>query len=119
MSVCIVIYCCRTRNARIVYTTDNSLLHVWGQDKWLRRYSHVVVDEAHERSLATDLILSVMKQTMRDDAGERPVPLSIVITSATIDPVMFQRYFEDFSVNVIHVEGSLSRRRLHKLEHLN
>ena len=53
----------------------------------------------------TDQILTHfgMKQTMRDET--RPVPLNVVITSATIDPDVFAKYFSEFSVNVIHVEG--------------
>ena len=95
----------REKGAKIVFTTDNSLLQVWGEDRSLTKYSHIVVDEAHERSLATDLILAVMKRTMREAEGVRDTPLHIVITSATIEPEVFVKYFDGFSVNVIHVEG--------------
>ena len=93
-----------------MFTTDNSLLQVWGEDRSLTKYSHIVVDEAHERSLATDLILAVMKRTMRDAEGvRRDTPLHIVITSATIEPEVFVKYLDGFSVNVIHVEGGLQK----------
>ena len=95
----------REKTAKIVYTTDSSLLQVWGEDRALTKYSHIVVDEAHERSLSTDLILAVMKTTMTDAEGLRDTPLHIVITSATIEPDLFVKYFEEFSVNVIHVPG--------------
>ena len=100
-----IFYISREKGAKIVFTTDNSLLQVWGEDRSLTKYSHIVVDEAHERSLATDLILAVMKRTMRDVEGVRDTPLHIVITSATIEPEVFVKYFDGFSVNVIHVEG--------------
>ena len=100
-----IFYISREKGAKIVFTTDNSLLQVWGEARSLTKYSHIVVDEAHERSLATDLILAVMKRTMRDAEGVRDTPLHIVITSATIEPEVFVKYFDGFSVNVIHVEG--------------
>ena len=101
----------KQRNAKVVFTTDSSLLQVWGEDKTLRNYRYVVVDEAHERSLSTDLILAAMKQTMRDEEnlrkGKGIPPLNIVITSATIEPEVFARYFEDFSVSIINVRGKI------------
>ncbi len=93
----------RTRvEADLVFTTDNALLQEWAADPMLSAYRCVVVDEAHERTLATDLLLSILKKTLK----QRP-DFRVVITSATIDPAVFSEYFRDFSTNVINVPGKL------------
>ncbi len=85
----------------IVFTTDNALLQEWASDNLLSKYDCVIVDEAHERTLATDLLLSILKKTLVLR------PLRIIITSATIDPDTFRDYFKSFRVNVIGVPGKL------------
>ncbi|KAH7105753.1 P-loop containing nucleoside triphosphate hydrolase protein [Auriculariales sp. MPI-PUGE-AT-0066] len=54
--------------------------------------THVIVDEAHERDVDTDLTLMVLKRLL-DDRRARKVPLKVILMSATIDPTLFQRYF--------------------------
>ncbi|KAL8609439.1 hypothetical protein ACOMHN_006626 [Nucella lapillus] len=75
-------------NTRILYTTDHSLLNECLSDPELRRYSCIIVDEAHERSLHTDLLLSMIKKCL----VRRP-DLKVIITSATIDPSVFEDFF--------------------------
>ncbi|TFK30455.1 DEAH box polypeptide 36 [Coprinopsis marcescibilis] len=56
--------------------------------------THIVVDEVHERDVDTDLLLVVLKRLMQDRMA-RKKPLKIVLMSATIDPTLFQNYFEE------------------------
>lgn len=78
--------------------TDGILLAEIGQDRLLRRYDTLIIDEAHERSLNIDFILGYLKQLL----PKRP-DLKVVITSATIDPERFAQHFDD--APIIEVSG--------------
>lgn len=58
------------------------------------KVSHIIVDEAHERDIDTDLSLVVLKRLIQD-RRKRGIPLKVILMSATIDPTLFQKYFTD------------------------
>ncbi|WP_269927969.1 ATP-dependent RNA helicase HrpA [Kocuria massiliensis] len=68
--------------------TDGILLAEIPHDPLLSRYSTIIIDEAHERSLNIDFILGYLKRIL----PQRP-DLKVIITSATIDPERFSRHF--------------------------
>ncbi|NJP68085.1 ATP-dependent RNA helicase HrpA [Streptomyces sp. ventii] len=68
--------------------TDGILLAEIQQDRDLRQYDTIIIDEAHERSLNIDFLLGYLAQLL----PRRP-ELKVVITSATIDPERFARHF--------------------------
>ena len=70
--------------------TDGILLAEIQNDRWLNEYQTLIIDEAHERSLNIDLLLGYIKTLL----PRRP-DLKLIITSATIDPERFSRYFND------------------------
>ena len=83
---------CSSRDTRIRYLTDGMLLREALSDTSLRRYAVVIVDEAHERSLQTDILLGVLKaaQQLRALATQ---PLRLVVMSATLDVGLFCEFF--------------------------
>jgi ATP-dependent helicase HrpA len=75
---------------RIKIMTDGILLQEMKADYYLSRYSIIMVDEAHERSLNIDFILGLLKRILR----ERP-RFKVIISSATINAEVFSEYFDE------------------------
>ena len=78
--------------------TDGILLAEIHRDPDLLAYDTLIVDEAHERSLNIDFLLGYVRNLL----PRRP-DLKVIVTSATIDPEKFSRYFSD--APVVEVSG--------------
>ncbi|MDP9888958.1 ATP-dependent RNA helicase HrpA [Pseudarthrobacter enclensis] len=76
------------KSTKVKLMTDGILLAEIQRDKLLRKYSAIIIDEAHERSLNIDFILGYLKRIL----PQRP-DLKVIITSATIDPERFANHF--------------------------
>jgi len=85
-------------DCRVKLMTDGILLAESQQDRWLRQYDALIIDEAHERSLNIDFLLGYVKRVR----SRRP-DLRVIVTSATIDPETFSCHFDD--APVIEVSG--------------
>lgn len=72
----------------IKYLTDGLMMRQLLQDATLSEYSVIIIDEAHERSVASDLLLPIVKELMI----ARP-DLKLIISSATVNAAKFANYF--------------------------
>jgi len=79
---------CTNHETKIKILTDGILLQEMKLDPWLSKYSLIVVDEAHERSLNIDFILGLLKRIL-----ESRRDFKVIISSATINAEVFSEYF--------------------------
>lgn len=82
----------------IKYMTDGMLLREILVDRDLSCYSVVMLDEAHERTIYTDILFGLLKQLIR-----RRTNLRLIVTSATLDAEKFSGYF--FDCNILTIPG--------------
>ncbi|TKS81314.1 putative ATP-dependent RNA helicase DHX40 [Collichthys lucidus] len=79
---------CTSQDTVVKYMTDGCLLREVLADPVLSQYSVVILDEVHERSLSTDILLGLLKKVLMDPANAtkgRSFPLKVVVMSATLE----------------------------------
>ncbi|CAG9861883.1 unnamed protein product [Phyllotreta striolata] len=89
---------CTSPETMIKYMTDGMLLRECLMDLDLKQYSVIMLDEAHERTIHTDVLFGLLKQAVmkRDE-------LKLIVTSATLDAVKFSQYF--FKAPIFTIPG--------------
>ncbi|CAH2002802.1 unnamed protein product [Acanthoscelides obtectus] len=80
---------CTSENTVIKYMTDGILLRESLREPDLDHYSAIIMDEAHERSLSTDVLFGLL----RDIVASRRHDLKLIVTSATMDSTKFSMFF--------------------------
>ncbi|MCL2720304.1 MAG: ATP-dependent RNA helicase [Treponema sp.] len=84
---------------KIKIMTDGILLQEMKLDPWLSKYSLLVVDEAHERSLNIDFILGLLKRVLESRSD-----FKVIISSATINAEIFSEYFNNCPIVKIEAQ---------------
>ena len=74
---------------KLIFATPGSIISkLTHSDPYLKEYNAIIIDEAHERSLQTDLILLLLKRALTVNKD-----LKLIIMSATINLDLFRNYF--------------------------
>uniref|UniRef100_A0A8C1KSW8 RNA helicase n=1 Tax=Cyprinus carpio TaxID=7962 RepID=A0A8C1KSW8_CYPCA len=84
---------CTSERTILKYMTDGMLLREFLTEPDLASYSVIIIDEAHERTLHTDILFGLIK----DIARFRP-DLKVLVASATLDTERFSCFFDDAPV---------------------
>jgi HrpA-like RNA helicase len=103
----------------IIFMTYGTLvgkLQSMENESLLNTYQVILVDEAHERSEASNLLHYVLKQMLLENKSESRCPF-VIITSATIDPEIFTKYYGVSLREHIKVSGLAFPIKEHYLEH--
>lgn len=77
-------------STKIKIMTDGILLQEMKLDPWLSKYSVIMVDEAHERSLNIDFVLGLLKRVLQSRSDFR-----VIVSSATMNAEAFSAYFDN------------------------
>lgn len=86
------------------YMTDGMLLREAIIDPLLSRYSVVILDEVHERTVHTDVLMGIVKSAQKSRSTSKTLrPLKVILMSATMDVDEFSSYFD--KAPVLYLEG--------------
>uniref|UniRef100_A0A3P8XTQ8 ATP-dependent RNA helicase DHX8 n=1 Tax=Esox lucius TaxID=8010 RepID=A0A3P8XTQ8_ESOLU len=87
---------CTSPETVIKYMTDGMLLRECLIDPDLGQYAIIMLDEAHERTIHTDVLFGLLKKTV-----QKRTDMKLIVTSATLDAVKFSQYFYEAPIFTI------------------
>ncbi|CAL1538482.1 unnamed protein product [Lymnaea stagnalis] len=80
--------CCDLDKTRVKFMTDGMMIREIMKDPLLRKYSIILLDEAHERALNTDIILGLLRKIQKKQKD-----LRLIVASATLDAEEMRDFF--------------------------
>ncbi|XP_051160158.1 probable ATP-dependent RNA helicase DHX35 [Leptopilina boulardi] len=101
---------CSNENTKIKYITEGILLREMMSDPLLTKYCVIIMDEVHERTVLTDILMGLLKKILKKRKS-----LKVIISSATVDAEELRDFFnlntsknsKDNTATVMSVEGRL------------
>ena len=100
----------KCRTTQVIFVTPGVLLRKLQSDPYLEEYSHVIIDEAHERDRFTEFLLIVLRTVCAQRKS-----LKLLLMSATMQTTKLSSYFGN--VPHIHIGGSVFPVQEFFLEH--
>jgi HrpA-like RNA helicase len=89
---------CTSPETKIKFVTDGMLLRELLSDSMLSKYGVIILDEAHERTLRTDVLFGAVKDILR-----KRNDLKVIVMSATLNAKSFSEYFDN--APIINIPG--------------
>uniref|UniRef100_A0A6C0H7W0 Helicase ATP-binding domain-containing protein n=1 Tax=viral metagenome TaxID=1070528 RepID=A0A6C0H7W0_9ZZZZ len=87
-------------NTRLLYATDGLIISIMNtKDRLLSEYAGIIIDEAHERNVQIDFLLKYLKDILIERTD-----FKIIIMSATINPEVFNKYYNIEGINYGEIE---------------
>jgi ATP-dependent RNA helicase DHX8/PRP22 len=87
---------CTSPSTKIKYMTDGMLMREYLADNRLSKYISIMLDEAHERTIHTDVLFGLLKGLLKERQD-----FKLIVTSATLDAEKFSKYFLDCPIFTI------------------
>lgn len=87
---------CTSPSTVIKYMTDGMLMREYLADNDLTKYIAMMLDEAHERTIHTDVLFGLLKNLLK-----KRKDFKLIVTSATLDAEKFSKYFFDCPIFTI------------------
>ncbi|KAF4521821.1 hypothetical protein B566_EDAN012478 [Ephemera danica] len=97
---------CTSEDTRLLYCTTGVLLQTLIGERSLQRYTHIILDEVHERNKDMDFLLLIVRKLQRTISRN----VKVVLMSATLNSVRFGQYFS------MNIAGNLCNAPILALE---
>ena len=100
-----------SKNTKIKFVTDGMLVRECIISKNLEKYKYIILDEVHERSIHTDILMMICKDLIFNQKNK---DLKLIIMSATLNPEKYMNYFNTKSL--LKIQGRKFPIKVYNIE---